>query len=116
MSDYPRTDVSKIVKQLAEERELYRMQMAAISSACLMNTRHSDPPLFKDHPYWTPVYQDAIEVVEREMNWRERAEDAEADALELWKALDEVWVATGYLCVVSNAIIEKHRDKYGRKI
>lgn len=62
----------------AMDEELWRMQQAAISTAALQNTRHSEPPLPKDHPYWTPSYQDTLDAVGREITERERAEKAES--------------------------------------
>ena len=58
------------------------MQMAGISIACMMNTRKTHLPLPKEHSYWTPAYQDAIDTVCREMEWREKYE-AEKAAKEL---------------------------------
>jgi len=60
--------------ELSELQELTRMQMAGISVAALMNSRQSDPPLHKEHPYWTPAYQDTLDAVIREMAHREESE------------------------------------------
>lgn len=71
-----------VVEDVADVVETHRMQIAAISTACLMNSRNSEPPITKEHPYWSPAYEDAVQAVGREMNQRERAEQAEARALE----------------------------------
>ena len=63
--------------KLGEAVELERMRLAAISVATLMNSRHSEPPLQRDHVYWTQSYQDTLDAVGREIEWRERAEAAE---------------------------------------
>ena len=66
--------------KLGEAVELERMRLAAISVATLMNSRHSEPPLQRDHVYWTQSYQDTLDAVGREIEWRERAEAAERGA------------------------------------
>jgi len=62
--------------------EQHRMELAAVSSACFANSRTSTPPMEVTNPYWTQSYQDVVNAVAREMNQRERAEKAEARALE----------------------------------
>ena len=77
-----RTDRDKLREELEEANEQHRMELAAISSACFANSRTSAPPMEVTNPYWTQSYQDAVDAVAREMNQRERAEQAEARALE----------------------------------
>ena len=62
------------------ESELHGLQMAAISAAALGNTlTTATDRIRRDHPYWTPAYQDVCDAVDREMAHRARAERAEAD-------------------------------------
>jgi hypothetical protein len=55
--------------------ELHVMQMAAISTASIQNTRESAKErIGRDNPYWTQAYDDVCRAVDREMDARERAE------------------------------------------
>lgn len=60
--------------ELAEAKELHVMQMAAVCTAAMMNTRESAKErIGKDNPYWTQAYQDVCDAVDREMTHREAA-------------------------------------------
>lgn len=66
---------SQLAAGSLEDNEQYRMQMAAIGTVSMMNTRNTAlDRLEQGHPYWTLAYQDVCDAVDREMKWREQAE------------------------------------------
>ena len=65
-------------EEFAEYKETTNMQMAAISTAAISNSRNSAPALQRNHPYWSAPYNDVVTAVAREIRERERAEEAEA--------------------------------------
>ena len=81
---------ARLRDDLADANEQHRMELAAISAACFANSRTSAPPMEVTHPYWTQSYQDAVDAVAREMNQRERAEQAEAELADykLWAEVE----------------------------
>ena len=55
--------------------EEHIMELAAISTAALQNTRDTTKlRIGEDHPYWTPAYADTCRAVDREIEWREKYE------------------------------------------
>lgn len=65
-------------RELDESNELHRMQMAGICVAAMTNGGDLSGRIGKDNPYWTPVYHDVCDAVDREIKERQRAETAEA--------------------------------------
>lgn len=71
-------------RELAAMRELHDVQLAAISTACVQNTRDSATMrIWRENPYWTVAYGDVCVAVDREMAERARAEKAERELAEL---------------------------------
>lgn len=82
-----RREIAELKRQLAEASELHAMQIAAICTAAMSNSRNSEPPIGKDNPYWSLAYQDTVDAVLREMTHRERAESEVARVTGLHKGL-----------------------------
>ena len=72
-----------------EQAELHRMQLVAISTLALCNTRETAAThrIDRDNPYWTVALADVYAAVDREITGRERAEQAERSYCELLYAV-----------------------------
>lgn len=67
-----------LVAALRAEVERMTMQAAACMTAAFQNTRDSAKErIGRDNPYWTQAYQDVCDAVDREIEWRERAQSSE---------------------------------------
>jgi hypothetical protein len=79
LSVMPDTEVqAKRANALEAECDLLRMQAAACMTATLQNTRESAKQrIGRDNQYWTQAYQDVCDAVDREIEWRERAQSSE---------------------------------------
>lgn len=76
-------------RQRDEANELHTLQMAAIMTATVTNTRETAAQhIDRDHPYWTQAYADVRAAVAREMAERERADEAIAALRELVRLRD----------------------------
>lgn len=59
--------------------EQHIMELAAISTASIQNTRLTiKDRITKENPYWTVAYGDVCNAVDREMNHRQNLEKMEA--------------------------------------
>lgn len=81
--------------RLTAEHERAEMKLVACMTATLQNTPETaSDRLPQDHPYWSVAYSDVCRSVDREMQERARAEDAEASRREdraTLRALVEKW-------------------------
>jgi len=58
--------------------EQWLMQLAAISTASIQNTRETAKErITRESPYWSQAYEDTCRAIDREMDQRERVEAAE---------------------------------------
>jgi hypothetical protein len=78
--------------QLQEQRETHALQLAAISTASLCNTResHEASRIGNDHPFWTCAYGDVFQTVEREICFRELVDKREIELCAVEKELREL--------------------------
>lgn len=61
-----------LARDMRVKDENHNMQLAAISTATIQNTRSSTKDrLFRTSPYWTIAYGDVCVAIDREMNHRE---------------------------------------------
>ena len=67
--------------EFTEYKDTTNMQMAAISTAAISNSRNSAPALQRNHPYWSAPYNDVVTAVAREIRERERAVKADAETI-----------------------------------
>jgi hypothetical protein len=73
--------LSAVQIQIKEERELHIMQLAAISTASIQNTRQSAKArIDQSSPYCTQAYLDVCRAVDREMQHRENLEAVNEEA------------------------------------
>ena len=80
------------VAKLSKAEELHGMQLAAISAASLANTRASaaNKPVPKTNPVWTHAYEEVRTAVRREMENRERRNEAYAECVRLVNEIDDL--------------------------
>jgi DNA repair exonuclease SbcCD ATPase subunit len=78
-------------RELGEAQETHGIQLAAISTAAMCNTRESAKlqRIDRDSPYWTPAYSDVVTTIEREMSLREELTTLRADYEHVSSILDD---------------------------
>ena len=113
---------TEFAKKLGELKELHNIQLSAISVTSLMNTSNSKKDrLNRENPYWTLAYQDTCDAVDREIQERNRANNAEEIIKkleishdELAKKYDELLYAVGkkYPNYLLNPVADARKEPF----
>lgn len=82
-----RARCERLERRLAEVEELHLMQLAGISTATFQNTKTSiKDRIGPDNPYYTVAYGDVCRAIDREMEWRAKADQLQTAVREWVKA------------------------------